>query len=141
MAGAVKVQLVEGTIGIAIADGHAIVVDRSPKLGGTDLGFKGGDLFLTSIGTCILTTLVGQARHKGVELTKVEFTLSGKSGGSPTQMTEINIDAIVEGNASDEVLQELTEFAENKCFISNTVKTGAPINLVRRRAEEAAVAD
>ena len=56
-------------------------------------------------------------------------------------MTEINIDAIVEGNASDEVLQELTEFAENKCFISNTVKAGAPINLVRRRAEEAAVAD
>ena len=69
MASEVKVQLVEGTIGIAIADGHAIVVDRSPKLGGTDLGFKGGDLFLTSIGTCILTTLVGQARHKGVELT------------------------------------------------------------------------
>ena len=141
MASEVKIKLVEGTIGIAIADGHAIVVDRSPQLGGTDLGFKGGDLFLTSIGTCILTTLVGQARHKGVELTKVEFTLSGKSGGTPTRLTEINIDAIVEGSAPDDVLQELTEFAENKCFVSNTVKEGAPINLVRQRTAEPAIAD
>ena len=93
------------------------------------------------LGCIFRNTLVGQARHKGVELTRVEFTLSSKSGGSPTQMTEINIDAIVEGNASDEVLQELTEFAENKCYVSNTVKAGAPINLVRRRVEEAAIAD
>ena len=100
MASEVKVKLVEGTTGIAIADGNAIVVDRSSQLGGTELGFKGGDLFLSSIGTCILTTLIGQARRKGVELTKVEFTLSGKSGGSPTRLTEINIDAIVEGLAS-----------------------------------------
>ena len=141
MASEVKVKLVEGTTGIAIADGNAIVVDRSSQLGGTELGFKGGDLFLSSIGTCILTTLIGQARLKGVELTKVEFTLSGKSGGSPTRLTEINIDAIVEGDAPDEVLQELTEFAENKCFISNTVKEGAPINLVRRSAAEPAIAD
>ncbi|MEZ4496519.1 MAG: OsmC family protein [Thermomicrobiales bacterium] len=141
MASEVKVKLVEGTTGIAIADGNAIVVDRSSQLGGTELGFKGGDLFLSSIGTCILTTLIGQARRKGVELTKVEFTLSGKSGGSPTRLTEINIDAIVEGDAPDEVLQELTEFAENKCFISNTVKEGAPINLVRRSAAEPAIAD
>lgn len=141
MASEVTIKLIEGTTGIAIADGHAIVVDRSPQLGGADLGFKGGDLFLSSIGTCILTTLVGQARHKGVELTRVEFTLSGKSGGSPTRMTEINIDAIVEGNASDEVLQELTEFAENKCFVSNTVKEGAPINLTRRRPDNAVAAD
>ena len=37
MASEVKVKLVEGTTGIAIADGNAIVVDRSSKLGGTEL--------------------------------------------------------------------------------------------------------
>ena len=57
MATEVRVKLLEGTTGVASARQHAIVVDRSPHLGGNDLGFTGGELLFTSIGTCILTTL------------------------------------------------------------------------------------
>jgi putative redox protein len=141
MASEVRVRLLEGTTGVASARQHAIVVDRSPNLGGNDLGFTGGELLFTSIGTCILTTLVGAARQRDVKLTNVEFKISGEGSGTPYRFTSIHIDAVVEGNASDEELQKLLELAERVCAVSNTVKEGAPISLTRRASLEAAVAD
>jgi putative redox protein len=141
MASEVRVKLLEGTTGVASARQHAIVVDRSPNLGGNDLGFTGGELLFTSIGTCILTTLVGAARQRDIELTKVEFKVSGEGSGTPYRFTSIHVDAVVEGNASDEELQKLLELAERVCAVSNTVKEGAPISLTRHASLEAAIAD
>jgi putative redox protein len=137
MATEVRVKLLEGTTGVASAGKHAIVVDRSPNLGGNDLGFTGGELLFTSIGTCILTTLIGAARQRNVELTKVEFKVSGESGGTPTRFTSIHVDAVVEGNAPDEEIQKLVELAERICSVSNTVKEGAEISLTRHASLEA----
>ena len=137
MATEIRVKLLEGTTGVASARQHAIVVDRSPNLGGNDLGFTGGELLFTSIGTCILTTLVGAARQRNVELTKVEFKVSGESGGTPSRFTSIHVDAVIEGDAPDEVLQNLLELAERICAVSNTIKEGAPISLTRHASLEA----
>jgi putative redox protein len=140
MASEVMVKLLEGTTGVASAGKHAIVVDRSPNLGGNDLGFTGGELLFSSIGTCILTTMIGAARQRDIEITKAEFKVSGEGSGTPYRFTSIHIDAVVEGNAPDEELQKLVELAERVCAVSNTVKEGAPITLTRHASLAATVA-
>jgi putative redox protein len=129
MATEVKVQLVEGTLGVAIARQHAIVVDRNANLGGTDLGFTGGEVFFSGIGTCLLTTLIGAARARDITLTKVEFSISGEQETSPSRWTAINVNAVVEGDASPEEIQKLVTIAERSCIVSNTVALGAPIHV------------
>jgi putative redox protein len=136
MATEVKVQLVEGTLGVASARSHAIVVDRNANLGGSDLGFTGGEVFFTGIGTCLLTTLIGAARARDITLTKVEFNITGETETGPSRWTSINVEAIVEGDASKEEIQKLVTIAERSCIVSNTVQLGAPIHVTLQGAEE-----
>jgi putative redox protein len=136
MATEVKVQLVEGTLGVARARSHAIVVDRNANLGGSDLGFTGGEVFFTGIGTCLLTTLIGAARARDITLTKVEFNITGETETGPSRWTSINVEAIVEGDASKEEIQKLVTIAERSCIVSNTVQLGAPIHVTLQGAEE-----
>lgn len=140
MATEVKVQLVEGTLGVASARSHAIVVDRNANLGGSDLGFTGGEVFFTGIGTCLLTTLIGAARARDITLTKVEFNITGETETGPSRWTSINVNAIVEGDASTEEIQKLVTIAERSCIVSNTVQLGAPIHVTLQGAEELAAA-
>jgi putative redox protein len=138
MAG-VNVKLVDGTMGIATAGPHAIVVDRSLANGGTYLGMVGGELLFTAIGTCLMTTLIGAARARNIELTKVEFEVSGVHEDAPSRYTSIDIAAVVEADATQEEIDKLLAIAERACTISNTVSRGAPITVHRTVAEPAAV--
>lgn len=129
MASEVRVKLLDGTTGVASARQHAFVIDRTPEKGGNDLGFAGGEVLFASIGACIMTTMIGAARARDIELTKIEFRVSGEEGGSPSRFVAIHVDAIVEGNAPDAELAKLLTIAERGCSVSNTVKHGAPITL------------
>jgi len=140
MATEVKIKLVEGTMGVAIARQHAIVIDRNANLGGSDLGFTGGEVFFSGIGTCLMTTLIGAARARDIELTKIEFTISGETETAPSRWTSITVDAEVEGNASREEIQKLVTIAERSCIVSNTVALGAPIHMNLQNAPEPAAA-
>jgi putative redox protein len=138
MAG-VTVKLVEGTMGVATAGPHAIVVDRSLSNGGTYLGMVGGELLFTAVGTCLMTTLVGAARARDIELTRVEFEVSGVHEDAPSRYTSIDIQAVVEAEAPSEEVDKLLAIAERGCTVSNTISRGAPIQIRRRVAEVAGV--
>lgn len=135
----VNVRLVEGTMGVATAGPHAIVVDRSLSNGGTYLGMVGGELLFTAIGTCLMTTLIGAARARNIELSRVEFNVSGEHADAPSRYVSIDIEALVEGDATQEEIDKLLAIAERGCTISNTVARGAPVNVRRVVAEPLAV--
>ncbi len=128
----VNVKLVEGTMGVASAGPHAIVVDRSLAAGGTYLGMVGGEILLSAIGTCLMTTLIGAARARNIELTRLEFNVSGVHEDAPSRYTSIGIEAIVEAEASDEDIKKLLAIAERGCTVSNTVALGATIDVTRK---------
>ena len=136
---AVNVKLVDGTMGVATAGSHSIVVDRSLANGGTYLGMVGGELLFTAIGTCLMTTLIGAARARNVELTRVEFNVSGVHADSPSRYISIDIEAIVEGDAPQQEIDKLLAIAERGCTVSNTVSRGASISVRRAVGEPAAV--
>lgn len=135
----VNVKLVEGTMGVATAGPHAIVVDRSLANGGTYLGMVGGELLLSAIGTCLMTTLVGAARARNIELTRVEFDVFGEHQDAPSRYTSIDVDAIVEADASQEEIDRLLAIAKRACTVSNTVARSAPVEVRRKVAEVAGV--
>jgi putative redox protein len=131
----VNVKLVEGTMGVATAGPHAMVVDRSLANGGTYLGMVGGEILLSAIGSCLMTTLVGAARAREIELTRLEFNVSAAHEDAPSRYTGIEIEAIVEGDATEAELDKLLTIAEHGCTVSNTVSRGATI-WVRRKVVE-----
>lgn len=128
----VNVKLVEGTMGVASAGPHAIVVDRSLAAGGTYLGMVGGEILLSAIGTCLMTTFIGAARARNIELTRLEFNVSRVHEDAPSRYTSIGIEAIVEADASDEDINKLLAIAERGCTVTNTVARGATINVTRK---------
>ncbi len=133
----VNVKLVEGTMGVATAGPHAIVVDRSLANGGTYLGMVGGEILLSAIGTCLMTTLIGAARARNIALTRLEFNVSGVHEDAPSRYTSIDIEAIVEAEASDEEIDKLLAIAERGCTVSNTVARSAAIGVTRKVEEQA----
>jgi uncharacterized OsmC-like protein len=128
---AVKVQMVEGTMGVATGGPHAIVVDRSLANGGTYRGMVGGELLFTAIGTCLMTTLIGAARARDIELTRLEFDVSGVHADSPSRYVSIDVSAVIEADVHDEALDHLLTIAERGCTVSNTVRGTTPINVRR----------
>lgn len=127
----VNVKLVEGTMGVASAGPHAIVVDRSLANGGSYLGMVGGEILLSAVGTCLMTTLIGAARARDIEVTRLEFNVSSQHEDGPSRYSSIEIEAIVEANASDEEIDKLLAIAERSCTVSNTVSRGASIKLTK----------
>lgn len=127
----VNVRLVEGTMGIATAGPHAVVVDRSLESDGTYLGMIGGELLFTAIGACLMTTLVGAARKRQIELTRVEFNVTGEHKGSPSRFVSIDVEAIIEANTTDKEIEKLLTIAERGCTVSNTIARSAPIQIRR----------
>lgn len=135
----VTVKLVEGTMGVATAGPHAVVVDRSLSNGGTYLGMIGGELLFTAVGTCLMTTLVGAARARNIELTRVEFNVSGVHEDAPSRYTSIDVEAIVEADATQEQIDKLLAIAERGCTVSNTISRSSPVAVRRKVTEAAAV--
>jgi uncharacterized OsmC-like protein len=123
--------MVEGTMGVATAGPHAVVVDRSLANGGTYRGMVGGELLFTAIGTCLMTTLIGAARARGIELSRLEFEISGVHADSPSRYTSIEVGVIIEGGADDETLDRLLTIAERGCTVSNTIRAATPITVRR----------
>ena len=133
----VNVKLVDGTMGVATAGPHAIVVDRSLANGGTYLGMVGGEILLSAIGTCLMTTLIGAARAREIDVTRLEFNLSAVHKDSPSRYTSIEVETIIEADASDDDIGKLLAIAERACTVSNTIACGATIGVTRKVAEVA----
>jgi putative redox protein len=95
----------------------------------------GGEILLSAIGSCLMTTLIGAARAREIEVTRLEFNVSSVHEDGPSRYTSIEIEAIVEAGASDAEIDKLLAIAERGCTVSNTVARGAAIGVTRRSLE------
>ncbi len=122
-------------MGVASAGPHAIVVDRNIEKGGTYLGMVGGEILLSAVGTCLMTTLIGAAQARNINLTRLEFNVSAVYADAPSRYTSIAVEAIVEADATDAEIEKLLTIAERGCTVSNTISQGAPVGVSRKVAE------
>lgn len=107
----------------------SVVVDRPVEGGGGGKGFNGGQLLHLAVAGCISNDLFREARTRGIELRRVVVTCDGEFAGSPAVSSGIGYQVEVEGNASDEQLQELVRYVDEIAEIPNSLRRGTAVKI------------
>ena len=133
----VRVKLIEGFLSVAVAGNHSVAIDRPVSAGGTEAGFRAGELTLISLGGCLSSTLAGVAQARDITLQNVDIRVKGKTLPNPDRFGEFEVlvDLAATNQAGvqlgDEELDKLLQIAERGCFITNTLKAGATVTIKR----------
>ncbi len=127
-----------------------MVVDEPKERGGKDLGPAPLAYFLTGVGTCFLNQLVSVSIAQGIDIRLQRMQVKGEFqrqvGGGFQHITQ---ELFLDGDASEDVMQGLTEKAEAFCFIHNTLRNAVKMTtlihlngkeVVRRTSDPEALA-
>jgi organic hydroperoxide reductase OsmC/OhrA len=129
----VELRNIAGTeAALGWAGAHTLVVDRSQgKAGGQGLGFNGGELLALAIGGCFCNDLRYVAHARGIQLGGIEVKVTLDLSGEPLLATGATIlvscDLPQGGDA-----QALIAEAERISTVSNSLKAGVPVRVLRR---------
>ncbi len=100
-----------------------LMIDEPQERGGHDQGPAPLAYFLTGSGACLLNQFIKVNIAQGLGLrfgqVKVKGEFQRKLGGGFQSITQ---EVYVEGEASEEVIQRLTEKAEAFCYVHNTLR-------------------
>lgn len=114
---------------------HQVIVDEPLHLFGQDTAPAPGEIVLSGLGGCLAVGIVAVATARGVKLTKLELFLEGDIGNpaawgaggadtAPVNMgfQDIRVKVLVEGDASDETLDEIVAHANHYSPVANTMR-------------------
>ena len=115
-------------------------MDEPPVLLGQDRGANPVEYLLAALSGCLTTSLVFHAAARGIELTRVESTYEGDIDlhgflGMDDNVRNgyegVRVTFKVEGNASDEELDELVQVARERSPVFDVVTNGTPVSVER----------
>jgi len=115
-------------------------MDEPPLLLGQDRGANPVEYLLAALSGCLTTSLVFHAAARGIELTKVESSYEGDIDlhgflGMDENVRNgyegIRVTFQVEGNASEEELDELVSVARERSPVFDVVTNGTPVSVER----------
>ncbi|WP_019589575.1 MULTISPECIES: OsmC family protein [unclassified Thioalkalivibrio] len=127
-----------------VRDLDAHVIDEPPHLLGDDTAPNPSEAALASLGACLSVGMHANAIDRGITLTKLELSLEGDInvtavwGVGDTDkskrlgFTDIRVKVDLEGDASEEELQELVAHADFWSPVANTMRN--PVNLAVEKA-------
>lgn len=114
------------------AGGHTLVIDRAEgKAGGMGLGFNGGQMIALSIGGCFCNDLRYMAETMQVELDEIAVDVAIELDGKPLLVTSATLSVRVTSPDQNADLAELIRRTEANSTVSNSVRAGFPVNVVR----------
>ena len=105
---------------------------------GTDTGPNPAELLLSALAACLTTSLVYVAAARKVQLTSVSSTVEGDmdvrgalglSDEVRNGFERIRVHFRVEGDASEEKLQELVQRAQRRSAVFDMVTNGVPVSV------------
>ncbi|MHC4135324.1 MAG: OsmC family protein [Planctomycetota bacterium] len=115
-------------------------MDEPPVLLGQDRGANPVEYLLAALSGCLTTSLVYHAAARGVELTKVESSYEGDIDARGflgmdenvrNGYEQLRVTFKVEGNASDEELDQLVQVARDRSPVFDVVANGTPVTVER----------
>ncbi|PYG02769.1 MULTISPECIES: OsmC family protein [unclassified Thioalkalivibrio] len=127
-----------------VRDLDAHVIDEPPHLLGDDTAPNPSEAALASLGACLSVGMHANAIDRGITLTKLELSLEGDInvtavwGVGDTDkskrlgFTDIRVKVDLEGDASEEELQELVAHADFWSPVANTMRN--PVNVAVEKA-------
>lgn len=123
---------------------HQVVVDEPLHLFGEDTAPAPGEVILSGLGGCIAVGVTAVATWKQVKLSKLEVFLEADIGNTaawgaggaerePDQMgfQEIRVKVLVEGDAPEEVLDDIVERANYFSPMANSLRNPIPFSISR----------
>lgn len=114
------------------AGSHTLVIDRAEgKAGGMGLGFNGGQMIALSIGGCFCNDLRYMAETMQVELDEIAVDVAIELDGKPLLVTSATLSVRVTSPDQNADLAELIRRTEADSTVSNSVRAGFPVSVVR----------
>jgi uncharacterized OsmC-like protein len=128
---------------LSMVGNHApVVVDEPLHLFGQDTAPAPGEIVLSGLGGCIAVGVTAVATWKGVKLSRLEVFMEGDignpaawgAGGAEMQAPQmgfqaIRVKAIVEGDATREVLDEIVAQANFYSPVANSMRNPIPFSI------------
>src|SRR5688572_3953317 len=106
----------------------AIAAGAPPEFNGREENWSPEDLFVASLNSCYVLTLIAIAESSKVALVSCSSTAKGKlekPPGSGYQITEIVVKPKVVLKSADDLsrMPRILEKAKESCFVSNSIKS------------------
>ncbi len=110
-----------------VVEGFSVAVDEPAEVGGTDLAPQPTDFFLVSAASCFALSMVYSAGKHGVEFDRLRVDAVGHYKG--TRFDSVRIEVYAEG-AGDADMTSIVEGAQRVCYVTNTIREGAAVDIV-----------
>jgi uncharacterized OsmC-like protein len=135
MAGvAVTVRHRKGLQAEASARTHRLLIDRPVDLGGEDAGMTLGELFLSSLGTCTLLTVLTFCKNSGIPIDGGEVHLTAEMADHPKRVGAIHQRLVLTGPVDAALRERLLRVAKG-CAIHNTLEHAPALHLTIQGAD------
>lgn len=109
------------------AGAFTIAVDEPESAGGTGAAPQPTDLLLASLASCFTLALVHSAAKRAIPLGNLRVDVVGDYAGRRFGALHITVDA---AGPNPMELADLIEAAEQVCYVTNTLRTGANVDVV-----------
>ena len=109
------------------AGGFELVVDEPPSVGGTDAGPMPTEYLLVAVSSCYAIALGHVAQRRGVVIGP--FTVKAIGTYAGPRFTGIELRVVFDDAPPDEI-DDLVEQASRVCYVSNTLRRGATVDVV-----------
>ena len=127
---------------VSHVNGHEVVVDEPLHLFGQDTAPAPGEIVLSGLGGCLAVGITAVATWKQVSLSRLEIFLEADIGNpaawgaggadmEPEDMgfQEIRVKVLVEGDASQEELDEIVQRANYFSPVANSMRNPIPFSI------------
>ena len=90
---------------------------------------NGGELLFLSLATCFCNDIYREADKRQMEIKSVEVIVSGEFGAEGIPGFNIEYEAKVDSNASEEEIKDLIFYVDKIAEIHNTLRAGTAVTL------------
>lgn len=114
----------------ALINGHTIIMDAPPKVGGEDNGSIPKPFILSALAGCTGMDVIALLNKKGVKVENFDLKVEGETSKTqPIEYTSIKLDYIFEGDIAslDEVTEAVHLSQEKYCGVSSMLKKIIPL--------------
>lgn len=102
------------------------------KLDGKGSSVNGGELLFLALATCFCNDIYREAAKRQLVIKSVEVIVTGAFGGEGEPGFDIQYEAIVEGDASEDEVSDLIAYVDKVAEVHNTLRVGTSVTLKKQ---------